>query len=139
MDGLGDGQVDTSGVVDAELVEEAEPVQECRTEVGVSVRVRVAVLAVPPGDVNVPLSPAPTPTAGPFFIRLGHGGLLISRMSRSAPGGRSTITTQLFIDYANLSMIRDSPLVGAKAGNKSADLHHRKGLIKFTGRNGCLL
>jgi hypothetical protein len=44
----------------------------------------VAVLAVPPSNMNVRL---PTvPPARSLFIRLGHHGLLISRMSRSAPG-----------------------------------------------------
>lgn len=84
MNGLGDGQVDTSGAVDTELVEEVESGPEGRLEVGVGGGVRVAVLAVPPSNMNVRL---PTvPPARSLFIRLGHHGLLISRMSRSAPG-----------------------------------------------------
>lgn len=135
--GLGYGQVDTSGTVDADLVEEVEPGSEGHLEIGVSCSVAVTDFTVSPGAMHVwLLTPPPTRS---LFILLGHCGLLISRMSRSAPDGRSTITIQLFIDYANLSMIANCPLVGAKASNKTADFHERKGLIEFTNGSTCLL
>ena len=72
--GIGDGQVDTSGVVDAELVEEVEPGPNGRLEVRVGADVRVAVLAVAPGDMDMRL--AAPPSVGSLFNRLGHDGLL---------------------------------------------------------------
>ena len=74
VDGLGNSQVDASGVIDAELVEEVEPGPNGGLEVCVGSGVRVAELAVPPGDVDErPL--APTPPARSLFTRLGHRGL----------------------------------------------------------------
>lgn len=83
-DGLGDCQMDTSGIVDADPVQEAETSPEERLEVCVGSGVRVAVLAVPPGSVDVWRPPTVT-SARSLFTLLGHDGLPVSRgWSRSA-------------------------------------------------------